>query len=66
MPNYCITMERTLRIAKWFDAKDDAEACERANLIHLQTDDYEYEGGDSEYDYSLVCTENGNELIPWY
>ena len=64
MGRYCITMERTVRIAKWFEAEDDKQARELAEQIHLKTKDHEYEFGDSEYDYALA-SEDGRDLVLW-
>ena len=61
---YCVTMERTVRIAKWFEAENDKAAMDLAHLIHVRTDDSEYENGDSEYDYAL-CDETGKDLVYW-
>lgn len=65
MARYCITMEHTLRISKWFDAENDEEAKEQAHMIHLQAEDKEYEGGNSEYDYALECEDDGRTLVWW-
>lgn len=65
MARYCITMERSLRISKWFDAENDEEAREQASLIHLRTEDEEYDSGDSEYDYALVNEDTNRTLVWW-
>ena len=65
MGEYCITMERTTRIAKWFEAEDDNQARELADKIHMETKDSEYEDGDSEYDYAL-CDGGGRTVVGWY
>lgn len=64
MGKYCITMERTLRIAKWFEAENDEIARGLADKIHMETKDSEYEGGDAEYDYAL-CHEGGCTVVDW-
>ena len=61
---YCITMERRVRFAKWFEAPDDEAAREEAKLIELLTEDAEYEAGESEYDYAVAC-EDGRYIIHW-
>ena len=65
MARYCITMERSVRIAKWFDAESDEGAKEQAHQIHLQTEDEEYESGSSEYDYALVNEDTDRTLVWW-
>ena len=66
MKKYYVKLEQIVRIGRWFTAENDEEAMEKAKLIHLQTDDSEFENGsgEREYDYSLV-DENGNDLIYW-
>lgn len=62
---YCVTMERTLRIAVWFDAPDDEAAEEKAAEINRSTDLKAFEQGDVERDYALCDAENGRLLIDW-
>ncbi len=42
---YCVTMERTLRIAVWFDAPDDETAEKKAAEINQATGLEEFEQG---------------------
>ncbi len=62
---YCVTMERTLRIAVWFDAPDDEAAEAKAAEINQSTDLKEFEQGDVERDYALCNVENGRLLLDW-
>jgi len=62
---YCVTMERTLRIAVWFDAPDDEAAEEKAAEINQSTDLKEFEEGDVERDYALCDVESGRLLLDW-
>lgn len=62
---YCITLEKTMRVAKWFDAEDDAFAVDRAERVRDAISHDEYECGDIEYDFSLVCVDDGRILTPW-
>ncbi len=63
---YCITIERTQRIAVWFDAEDDEAAEEKAGEIYNTTQDHphEFESGDTEYDYALD-REDGGTILDW-
>lgn len=61
---YCITMERTARIAKWFDADDHIAACEAGAKIFSETTDEEFEIGDVERDYAIAC-DNGCDVVTW-
>lgn len=65
MAQYCITMERTLRISKWFEAASDEAAEEVAQSVLLETDASEFEDGDIEFDYA-VCSEDGLTIVDWY
>lgn len=64
MKEYCITMERTLRISKWFEAENDEEAIELANKIYTETADDEYEDGSIEHLYAL-SEDNGRTVVDW-
>ena len=64
MGQYCITMEQTLRIAKWFEAEDDEAAENMAAQIYEETSIEEYMSGGMEGDYSLV-TDDGRTILDW-
>lgn len=64
MAQYCITMEQTLRIAKWFEAEDDEAAEDIAAQIYEETDVEEYMGAGMEGDYALVA-DNGRTILDW-
>lgn len=66
MQEYRIKMKQIVVIEKSFVADTDDEALEKAKLIHLQTDDSEFEDGrgEREYDYALT-DENGRDLVYW-
>lgn len=64
MGRYCITLELTKRISKWFEAECEDQAWELAEKINNETEDSEYEPGDSERDYSL-CDAKGRTIISW-
>lgn len=64
MGQYCITMEQTLRIAKWFEAEDDAAAEGMAARIYRETDMEEYMSGVTEGDYALA-SDDGRTILGW-
>lgn len=57
-------MERTLRVAKEFQAEDDTAAERVAARLLMETEDEEYEDGNCEYDYSLT-SEDGKIIVWW-
>ncbi len=63
---YCITLERTQRIAVWFEADGDDDACIKAEGILEQhkADPSKFESGDVEYDYALD-DDGGRSVIAW-
>ena len=64
MGQYCITMEQTLCIAKWFEAEDDEAAEEIAAQIYEETDMEEFMSGDVEGDYALD-SDDGRTILGW-
>ena len=64
MAQYCITMEQTLRIAKWFEAEDDEAAEDIAAQIYEETDMEEYMSVGMEGDYALD-SDDGRIIIGW-
>lgn len=62
--NYCITMERTLRVAVQFEADSDDEAYEKAKEIYDKSEPADYDQGEEEHDYAL-CDGAGNLLVDW-
>lgn len=64
MAQYCITMEQTLRIAKWFEAEDDEAAEDIAAQIYEETDMEEYMSVGMEGDYALD-SDDGRTIIGW-
>lgn len=64
MAQYCITMEQTFRIAKWFEAANDEVARTIASDLFYNTDVEEYMGGSSEDDYALE-SDDGRTIIEW-
>ena len=64
MMEYCITMERTLRVAVHFKASSDVEACEKAVEIYNNAAPTDFEAGDEEHDYAL-CDTRGRTLVDW-
>ena len=64
MPKYCVTMERTSRIAHRLKADNDADAERMAARMQDNMKPSDYEGGDCEEDYSL-CAEDGREIVAW-
>ena len=61
---YCITMERTQRVAVTFTADNDDQAIEKAAEINRASTHADFEDGDEEYDYAL-CNGAGGVLIDW-
>lgn len=63
---YCITMERTQRIAVWYEANSDDEAITQGEAIFRERvdGDYGFDGGSSEYDFE-ICHGNGMEIVQW-
>ena len=63
---YCITMERTQRIAVWYEANSDDEAITQGEAIFRERvdGDYGFDGGSSEYDFEIFH-ENGMEIVQW-
>ena len=64
MARYCITMERTDRIEKWFDAADDEEAKQIADQIFENTEAGEYDFGELQHDYCLT-NDVHEEIVSW-
>ena len=64
MMEYCITMERTLRVAVHFDADSDDKARERAIEIYDSATPAVFEAGDTEHDYAL-CDTSARTLVDW-
>lgn len=64
MMEYCITMERTLRVAVHFEASSDDAACEKANEIYDNATPTDFEAGDVGHDYAL-CDTSGRTLVDW-
>lgn len=62
---YCVTMERTLRIAVWFDALDDEAAEQKAAEINQSTSLESFEQGDMERDYILCNMETQQMILDW-
>ena len=62
---YCVTIEKTKRIAIWFKAENDSEAEKKAITIASNITDDDLDLGDIDQDYSLVNEENGKTLIDW-
>jgi hypothetical protein len=61
---YCITMERTQRVAVTFTAESDDEAMEKAAEINTAAKPADFEGGAEEHDYAL-CDTAGRILVDW-
>lgn len=61
---YCITMERTQRVAVTFTADSDDEAMEKAAEINTTAKPADFEGGTEEHDYAL-CDTAGRLLVDW-
>ena len=53
---YCITMERTQRVAVTFTADNDDQAIEKAAELNRTSTPADFEGGDEEHDYALSKT----------
>ena len=62
---YCVTMERTLRTAVWFEAPDDEAAEKKAAEINQATGLEEFEQGDVESDYALHNAETHQMVLDW-
>lgn len=62
---YCVTIEKTKRIAIWFEAENDSEAEKKGITIASNITDDDLDLGDIDQDYSLVNEENGKTLIDW-
>lgn len=65
MKRYCITMERTQRVAVWFKAPNDEKAEEEADRIFDSTTAADFEDGDEERDFALDDVSNGRTIISW-
>lgn len=66
MKQYYVRLKQTVVIEKCFIAENDDEAMRMANMIHLETDDSEFENGcgEREYDYALR-DDVGRDLVYW-
>ena len=62
---YCITMERTQRVAVWFDARNDGKAEEKAMEIYGAVKPEDFDGGDEEYNFAVENVSEGTTLIDW-
>lgn len=62
---YCITMERTQRVAVWFDAPNDEKAEKEADRIFGAATAADFEDGDEERDYALDNVDKGRTITPW-
>lgn len=62
---YCITMERTQRVAVWFEAENDEAAEQKAERIYDDTMPEDFESGSEEYDYALEDVSDGRTIIDW-
>lgn len=61
---YCITMERTQRVAVSFTADNDDQAMEKAAEINSTATPMDFEDGTEEHDYAL-CDTAGRLIIDW-
>ena len=63
---YCITMERTQRVAVWYDANDDEDAEWRGDqiLADFQEHPQKFADGDEEFEYA-ICSEDGGDIVTW-
>ena len=61
---YCITMERTQRVAFSFTADNDDEALKKAAELNRTAAPTDFEAGDEEHDYAL-CDSAGHLLVDW-
>ncbi len=61
---YCITMERTQRVAVTFTADNDDQAIEKAAELNRTAAPTDFEAGDEEHDYDL-CDSAGHLLVDW-
>ena len=65
MKRYCITMERTQRVAVWFDAPNDEAAERKAERINDLAKPSDFETGDEERDFALEDVSEGRTIIDW-
>lgn len=65
MKKYCITMERTQRVAVWFKAKNDEAAEKEAERINDAAKPEDFESGDEERNYALDDVSDGRTIIDW-
>lgn len=61
---YCITMERTLRVAVRFHAENDDQARERAIELYEMATPANFEHGDETHDYALSDSD-GRTIVDW-
>ena len=61
---YCITMERTQRVAVTFTADNDDQAIEKAAELNRTAAPTDFEAGDAEHD-SALCDTAGHLLVDW-
>lgn len=64
MGEYCITIEKTERVAIWFDANGQEDAAVVAEKI-FERKDINFSSGDVEYDYAVTCLDDGADVVPW-
>ncbi len=62
---YCVTMERTLRTAVWFEAPDDEAAEKKAAEINQATGLEAFEQGDVGHNYALCNAETHQVILDW-
>lgn len=65
MGKYCITIEKTERVAIWFDADGHGDAAAVAEKIFDGKDKMNFSGGDMEYDYAVVCLDDSVDVVSW-
>lgn len=65
MKRYCATLERTQRIAIWFDAENDKEADREASRLCDNAKPADFESGTEEYDYALDNVSEGRTVAYW-
>ena len=63
--HYCITMERTVRSAIWFDALSDDAARRIAGIIFSAEQQSARDDSDEEWDYALCEVDTGRMLVDW-
>ena len=63
---YCITIEKTERIAIWFDANGHEDAAITAEKIFDGKDKLNFSAGDTEHDYAVVCLDDDTDVVPWH